>query len=144
VVTVKSTPVCKIAVLYVFPSMPTHAEAEYSPSVASTPLGILGTGTVILPDTALNVWPDGGEVMAAPDQFSLYCTSVVVFADVENLLLELVESLDLNVVPGLRREARRARRRERLLRDEGAGAAITVLARRMVESRVAEKCILAG
>ena len=60
-----------MAVLYVFPSMPTQAEAEYSPSVAETPDGADGVGTVNLPDTALNVWPEGGEVIAAPLQFSL-------------------------------------------------------------------------
>jgi hypothetical protein len=29
-----------------------------------------------LPETALNFWPDGGEVMTAPAQLELYCTLV--------------------------------------------------------------------
>lgn len=58
--------------LYVFPSIPTQAEAEYSPSVASTPDGAEGDGMVIFADTSLKVWPDGGEVIAIPLQFSLY------------------------------------------------------------------------
>jgi hypothetical protein len=139
VLTVKSTPVCKIAVLYVFPSIPTHALAEYSPFVAATPLGMAGVGIVIFPETALNVCPDGGDVIAAPDQFSEYVTSEVVLADVENLVLLLVDSLDLKVVPGLRREARRARRRER--EEEVAGAASAELARMRAERRGVEKCM---
>jgi len=66
-------------------------------------------------------------------------TSEVVLADVENLVLLLVDSLDLKVVPGLRREARRARRRER--EEEVAGAASAELARMRAERRGVEKCM---
>lgn len=71
-----------------FPSIPTHAEAEYSPSVASTPEGTDGDGTVNFPDTALKVWPVGGEVIAIPLQFSLYwIADEVVAADVASVLV---------------------------------------------------------
>jgi hypothetical protein len=39
--------------------------------------GAEGVGTVNLPETALNFWPDGGEVMTAPAQLELYCTLVL-------------------------------------------------------------------
>ena len=97
--TVKSTPVCKIAVLYVFPSIPTQAEAEYSPSVAATPDGADGLGTVNFPDTALNVSPVGGDVMAIPDQFSEYVTFDVVAAFVLYLVLALLDSFSAIVAP---------------------------------------------
>lgn len=38
--------------------------------------GAEGVGTVNLPETALNFWPDVGEVMTAPAQLELYCTLV--------------------------------------------------------------------
>lgn len=48
--TVKSTPVCRIAVPQVSPSMPTQAEAEYE--LEEPPLGTLGVGTVKVAVTA--------------------------------------------------------------------------------------------
>ena len=92
--TVKSRPVCRIAVLYVFPSMPTHADAAYSPSVEAAPEGDDGVGTVIFPETALKVCPEGGEVIAAPLQFSLYSTSEVFPVAALNFVLEFLEFLD--------------------------------------------------
>lgn len=53
--------------------------AAYSPSVAETPDGIAGVGTVMVPDTSLNVSPVGGSEMTAPDQLVLYWT--VLFPD---------------------------------------------------------------
>ena len=46
------TPVCRIALPQVSPSMPTHAEAECSPD---SPDGSLGVGTVKVPVTDWNV-----------------------------------------------------------------------------------------
>lgn len=65
----KSTPVCRMALLYVSPSIPTHAAAAVDP-----PLGEEGTGTVNCADTAVNLWPEGGEVSTPPAQFELYWT----------------------------------------------------------------------
>jgi hypothetical protein len=65
----KSTPVCRMALVYVSPSIPTHAAAAADP-----PLGEEGTGTVNCADTVVNLWPEGGEVSTPPAQFELYWT----------------------------------------------------------------------
>ena len=51
--TVKSTPVWRMAVPQVSPSIPTHAEAECVPEL---PEGSLGVGTVKVPVTDLKVF----------------------------------------------------------------------------------------
>ena len=48
----KSTPVCRIALPQVSPSMPTHAEAECVPELPDASLGV---GTVNVPVTAVQV-----------------------------------------------------------------------------------------
>lgn len=121
--TVKSTPVCSIAVLYVFPSMPTQAEAEYSPSVESTPEGAEGVGTVNFPDTALKVCPVGGEVMAIPDQFSLYSIDEKELLEAEEASVLVLESLAL-LLESLMVRARRCSRRARPAFLWGAAMAV--------------------
>ena len=49
----KSTPVWRMALPHVSPSIPTHAEAEWVPEL---PEGSRGVGTVNVPVTDLNVF----------------------------------------------------------------------------------------
>lgn len=54
---------------------------------------------MIWPDAALKVWPEGGDVIAAPLQFSLYSTSDVLPVAALNFVLEFLDSLDLIIEP---------------------------------------------
>jgi hypothetical protein len=123
--------------------MPTHAEAAYAPSVDATPEGADGVGTVILPLTALNVWPVGGDVMAAPLQFSLYSTSDVFPVAALNFVLEFFDSLYLKVEP-CRVCPRRCNRPASPLFERGAARAeeaSSTLLRRAIENFIMNDAI---
>jgi hypothetical protein len=77
---------------------------------------------VILALTALKFWPVGGDVMAAPLQFSLYCTSEVFPVAALNFVLEFLDSFDLKVEP-CRVRLRRCSRPARPLLELGAARA---------------------
>lgn len=80
------------------PSIPTQILAAYSPSVAETPEGIAGVGTVIVPDTSLKVSPVGGSEITAPDQLVLYWT--VLFPEAVLVLdFELTDSREIMADP---------------------------------------------
>jgi len=64
--TLKSTPVWRMAVWQVSPSMPTHADAKWPPLA---PEGSLGVGTVKVPVTVLKVFELATKT--APDQLEL-------------------------------------------------------------------------
>lgn len=55
--TVKSIPDWRMALEYVSPSIPTHADAEYEPE---PPDGFDGVGTLKRPDAEAKVEPEGG------------------------------------------------------------------------------------
>lgn len=88
----------------------------------------MGSLPVILPLTALNVWPVGGDVMAAPLQFSLYCTAEVFPVAAMNFVLEFLDSFDLKVEP-CRVRPRRCSRPASPLRELGAARAKEVNSR---------------
>lgn len=133
-----SIPVCRMAVLYVLPSIPTQILAAYSPSVAEIPEGIAGVGTVMVPDTSLNVSPVGGSEMTAPDQLVLYWT--VLFPEALALDFELTDSRAIMADPwcSLAPAARLCMRSVNL----GDGAASVEVARTTEERRQDENFIL--
>ena len=87
-----------------FPSIPTHIDAAYSPSVAEIPEGTDGVGTVTVPDTSLNVSPEGGLISAAPLQFLLYDIAVLFPVFELNFVFELVDSFSIIAEPWRIRE----------------------------------------
>jgi len=70
---VKSIPDCRMAFWNVSPSMPTQADAEYEPEL-DEPFGTEGVGALNEPETLVNFWPAGGDVMTAPAQLELNWT----------------------------------------------------------------------
>ena len=122
--------------------MPTHAEAEYPPSVDATPEGAEGVGIVTLPDTALKVWPEGGDVMTAPLQFSLYSTLEVLPVAALNFVLVFLDSLDLKVEPCNVQPRRPSLPASPLLERGAARAEVTrmTLLRRAKENFIVNEC----
>ena len=77
------------------------------------PDGTLGVGTTKLAVTPSKVWPEGGEVITAPDQLELYSTCVSFPASRD---LSINSTGRVLLVPA----ARRAMRSAKVLRPRGA------------------------
>jgi hypothetical protein len=97
---------------------------------------------VIFPDTALKVWPVGGDVMAAPLQFSLYSISDVFPVAALNFVLEFLDSFDLKIEP-CKVCPRRCNRPASPLFERGAASAeeaSSTLLRRARENFIMNEC----